>query len=167
MRFVLFNLFFLFLLKLVSGQCDGFSHPNTYNVPLLDFTCNPAPKSALSTTSKCPIALTFDDGPLGQSGDATDQIINYLHAQNLTATFFMNTVNFCDVNTDIDAQNQVRSIVNKGFSLASHTAHHSDLTTLTSTQIKAEIDEVQTTVNNLFGGASKAPQLTLFRAPYD
>ena len=153
------SLFFI----LGAIRCE-FKPNNTYNVPLLDFIDNPINKSLLCSTPKCcPIALTFDDGPDG-AGGATDAIVNYLHTNNIPGTFFMNTINWVNVNTDFIAQKSIKNIVEYGFNLGTHTIHHYVLSNLSNADIKDEIVGVQTTLNTFI--PLPPPRLSLFRAPY-
>ena len=109
------------------------------------------------------IALTFDDGA---DGTNTPRALDVLRDKGVKATFFINSINFGDLNQRADLKEIVRRIVAEGHGLANHTVHHSDLTTLTPEAIDAEITGVQETIRlpDIFG--SEAPRLTLIRAPY-
>lgn len=160
MKFFVFILSLYFIFDVIYCQTDP---NNTYNVPLLDFTNNPVNKSLLcSTPNCCAIALTFDDGPDG-TGGATDAIVNFLYNNNLPATFFINTENWVNVNTDLVAQKSIKNIVEYGFNLGTHTVHHKNLPDLNTTDIRDEIVGVQTALNKFM---SQPPRLSLFRAPF-
>ncbi|CAF1090299.1 unnamed protein product [Adineta ricciae] len=160
MKFFLLLLSLYFTIDVIYCQTDP---NNTYNVPLLDFTDNPVNKSLLcSTPGCCAIALTFDDGPDG-AGGATDAIVDFLHSINLPATFFINTENWVNVNTDLAAQKSIKNIVEYRFNLGTHTVHHKNLPDLNNTDIADEIVGVQTTLNKFM---SPPPRLSLFRAPF-
>ncbi|KAH7057832.1 putative chitin deacetylase, partial [Linnemannia elongata] len=73
--------------------------------------------------------LTFDDGPT----TVTPTLLDYLHGQKLSATFFLigsNVIQYPDT---------VRRQLKEGHHLASHTWSHHALTTLTNAQIVAEM----------------------------
>jgi peptidoglycan/xylan/chitin deacetylase (PgdA/CDA1 family) len=123
--------------------------------PEIDFTAQPSylpPKT---------LALTFDDGP---DYTNTAKVLDILKSNNVKATFFINTQNWSNVDTDASMQALVRRMVDEGHQLANHTVHHPHLGSLSADQIEAEISGVETTVRNIFGAS--APKLTLFRAPY-
>jgi peptidoglycan/xylan/chitin deacetylase (PgdA/CDA1 family) len=125
----------------------------TVTNPQIDFSPTPSYLPAKS------IVLTFDDGP---DSTNTAKVLDTLKSNGLKATFFINTINFTDVNTDANAQNLVRRIVNEGHTLANHSVHHPDLAGLSAAQIETEIAGVENTVANVLGPR----RLTLFRAPY-
>jgi peptidoglycan/xylan/chitin deacetylase (PgdA/CDA1 family) len=125
--------------------------------PAIDF--NPRPTNVPNNV----IGLTFDDGP---DVTNTPRVLDTLMAKNVKATFFINTINFGDVNTDANLKNIVQRIVNEGHQLASHTVHHSDLATLSTTAIRSEITGVQTTVNRSDVLGAGFPNLTMLRAPF-
>ena len=109
------------------------------------------------------IVLTFDDGP-----DLTNTpvVLDQLKLKGVKATFFINTENSAtvSVNTNATAQAIVKRIVNEGHVLANHSVHHEHLPQDTAARVTSEVNDVQTTVNTIFGAS--APKLTLFRAPF-
>jgi peptidoglycan/xylan/chitin deacetylase (PgdA/CDA1 family) len=107
------------------------------------------------------LALTFDDGP---DYTNTAQVLNVLKNYGVKATFFINTKNWSDVDSDASMQDLVRRMVNEGHQLGNHTVHHPHLAGLSAADIEAEISGVERTVKNIFGAS--APPMTLFRAPY-
>ena len=125
--------------------------------PAIDF--NPRPSGIANNV----IGLTFDDGPDLAS---TPRVLDTLLAKNVKATFFINTINWGDVNTDPTLKNIVKRIVNEGHQLGSHTVHHLDLATLNTTDIRNEITGVQTTVNRSDVLGASFPKLTMLRAPF-
>jgi peptidoglycan/xylan/chitin deacetylase (PgdA/CDA1 family) len=161
MQFFLLVLSLIFVFDAVRCQTPP---NNIYNVPLLEFGPNPVPKSSLCSTPKCcPIALTFDDSPNWQADGPTNAIIDYLHSNNIPATFFINTKNWCDVETTPVAQESIKKMFEFGFNLGTHTVHHRDLTFLSATAIEDEIAGVQITLNRF---VSPLRHISLFRAPY-
>jgi peptidoglycan/xylan/chitin deacetylase (PgdA/CDA1 family) len=125
--------------------------------PAIDF--NPRPTNVPNNV----IGLTFDDGPDALS---TPRVLDVLQAKNVKATFFINTDNWGTVDSDTNLKNIIKRIVNEGHQLASHTVHHSDLATLSTTAIRSEITGVQTTVNRSDVLGSSFPKLTMLRAPF-
>jgi len=106
------------------------------------------------------VALTFDDGP---DWTNTALVLNILRDENVKATFFINTINWSDVNTDEPMQALVRRMVDEGHDLGSHTVHHPHLRDMETDAIEAEITGVENTVRTVIGNNRK---VTLFRAPF-
>jgi peptidoglycan/xylan/chitin deacetylase (PgdA/CDA1 family) len=121
--------------------------------PVLDFSNRP---TYLASNA---VVLTFDDGP---DDTNTAQVLDVLKSAGVTATFFVNTINFTDVNTDPTAQALIRRMVNEGHEIGNHTVHHLNLGTLTAAQIESEIAGVENTVRPLIGSR----RLTILRAPF-
>src|SRR5688572_18976586 len=69
--------------------------------------------------------LTFDDGP----GARTKELAEYLAAEGIKATFYINGMKVPGRQSHIDA------IINRGHLLANHTQNHKQLTRLSSTQL--------------------------------
>ncbi len=127
--------------------------PDTY--PALGF--DPRPDYIDDDT----IILTFDDGP---DWNNTARVLDVLAAKGVKASFFINTLNWSDVNVDEPMRALVRRMVDEGHELASHSVHHPHLPTLSMADIEAELSGVEATVNSVVGAG--APRLTLFRAPF-
>jgi peptidoglycan/xylan/chitin deacetylase (PgdA/CDA1 family) len=125
--------------------------------PAIDF--NPRPGNVPNNV----IGLTFDDGP---DVTNTPRVLDVLLAKNVKATFFINTDNWGTVDSDTNLKNIIKRIVNEGHQLASHTVHHLDLATLSTTAIRSEITGVQTTVNRSDVLGAGFPKLTMLRAPF-
>lgn len=97
------------------------------------------------------IALTFDDGP----GRYTSQLLDGLKERNVPATFFVlgsNAKSYPDL---------LKRMVKEGHQLASHTYSHAQLTTLSSSGIKSEINNTR----NLLAAAG-GDQTYYIRPPY-
>ena len=107
------------------------------------------------------VVLTFDDGP---DWNNTARVLDVLRDKDAKATFFINTENWSNVNTDGPMRDLVRRMVNEGHELASHSAKHQHMGTLTADAIEAELSGVEATVNDVIGAG--APRMTLFRAPF-
>jgi peptidoglycan/xylan/chitin deacetylase (PgdA/CDA1 family) len=123
--------------------------------PEIDFTARPSYLPAKT------LSFTFDDGP---DYTNTAKVLDILKRNNVKASFFINTNNWSNVDTDAPMQDLVRRMVQEGHELASHTVHHPHLGGLSAADIEAELTGVETTVKNLFGPTG--PKMTLFRAPY-
>lgn len=97
------------------------------------------------------VALSFDDGP----SEYTNKIVEYLHDNNSTATFFIVG------NKAAKYQNTLINVVNKGNEIANHTYSHPWLSKLNNKEIISEINKTQEIINKITG---KLP--TLFRPSY-
>ena len=85
------------------------------------------------------IALTFDDGP---HATFTNEILETLKKYNGAATFFVlgsRAVNYPNV---------ISNIINSGSEIGNHSWSHPQLTKLSVSQMKKEIDDTQNTVYN-------------------
>lgn len=88
------------------------------------------------------IALTFDDGPHPLY---TEQMLSLLEREQIPATFFLlgqNVEEYGDL---------VREIAEKGHLIGNHTYHHVQITTLTTEQAYAEIDQTSRLIEELTG----------------
>ena len=121
----------------------------------IDFTAKPAyiPNNV--------IVLTFDDGPDTVN---TPKVLDILKEKGVKATFFINTINFSNVDKEPAAQAIIKRIVAEGHELANHTIHHPHLATLSPSAIEMEVAGVEQSVAKIFG--ANGPKLTLLRAPY-
>jgi peptidoglycan/xylan/chitin deacetylase (PgdA/CDA1 family) len=84
-----------------------------------------APRAKVYTQCNQPgqIALTFDDGP---NPTTTPIVLEYLKSNNLHATFFVNGINWSDLN-DPQAAATLKQIQQEGFDIGSHTFYHEEL----------------------------------------
>ena len=105
--------------------------------------------------------LTFDDGPEG--GGHTAKVLDVLKDKGVKATFFINSNNWSNVATEPEMQALVKRMVNEGHELASHTAKHLHLPTLSTSAIEAELTGVEDIVADIL---PSAPPLTMVRAPF-
>lgn len=88
------------------------------------------------------IALTFDDGPHPLY---TEQMLSLLEREQIPATFFLlgqNVEEYGDL---------VREIAEKGHLIGNHTYHHVQITTLTTEEAYAEIDQTSRLIEELTG----------------
>ncbi|WP_177237766.1 polysaccharide deacetylase family protein [Paenibacillus sp. 1_12] len=98
------------------------------------------------------VALTFDDGP---DAKYTDQILNLLKKQNVTATFFV-------IGEHAAAHKEVmKRIVSAGHEIGNHSWSHKDLTKLDQQQLEAEINKTDEIITSFTNRPS-----TLMRPPY-
>lgn len=88
------------------------------------------------------VALTFDDGP---NPKTTPEVLKTLDEYQVKATFFLLGTNVKS-NPDI-----VKEIKKANHEIASHTNAHSDLTTLTPEQVKADIDKSDQAIKEITG----------------
>jgi peptidoglycan/xylan/chitin deacetylase (PgdA/CDA1 family) len=98
------------------------------------------------------VALTFDDGPFD---GYTDEILEILAAQRVTATFFISTYRLPQV------AHLIPELVAAGHSVQSHSDHHDDLTEMSAEEIRAELS---TSIDKLVDAG--APRPTCLRPPY-
>lgn len=107
-------------------------------------------KKKKKTTQKT-IALTFDDGP----SSFTNRLLDCLEANNAKATFFM-------VGKEIlSFPDEVKRMKALGCELGNHTYDHTDLATLSASDISSEISRVDQELVNLTGQGA-----TVVRPPY-
>jgi peptidoglycan/xylan/chitin deacetylase (PgdA/CDA1 family) len=138
-----------------ENGAESIDQEATTSYPQIDFTARPSYLNAKS------VAFTFDDGP---DYTNTAKVLDILKSNSVKSTFFINTKNWSNVETDAPMQDLVRRMVQEGHTLANHTVHHPHLGTLSAADVEAEISGVEATVKKIFG--STAPKLSLFRAPY-
>jgi peptidoglycan/xylan/chitin deacetylase (PgdA/CDA1 family) len=120
-------------------------------------TC-PTPKTYVLTTVpatyKKNVALTFDDGP---SPKWTPQVLDILKANHVRATFFM-------IGQNARAYpSLVRRAVAEGHTIGNHSYSHPNLTTLSTTQQRASMDNAAKYISAAIGGGYKP---CFFRPPY-
>ncbi len=97
------------------------------------------------------VALTFDDGP----GQYTEELISELNKRNAKATFFM-------VGTCVEKYPDVLPMmIDGGHQLGNHTYNHTDLKTLSSSDMMNAIEKTDNAIYNACGQYS-----TAFRPPY-
>ena len=97
------------------------------------------------------VALTFDDGP----GEYTEKLINGLNARGAKATFFM-------CGSCVEQYPEVLPMmVEGGHQIGNHTYNHSDITSLSTSEMNDQIERTDNAINNACGRISSA-----FRPPY-
>ena len=98
------------------------------------------------------VALTFDDGP----GPHTDRLLDGLKARGVQVTFFMvgtNVENYPDT---------VARVYREGHQVANHSYDHSDLTDLSDSGVRSQIQRTNALLDLACGKGSTY----LVRAPY-
>lgn len=110
----------------------------------------PPPRKIECDRVKC-VALTFDDGP----GPYTARLLDTLKKNGARATFFMLGENV-GAHRDI-----VRRMALEGQEVANHSWSHPNLTTLSSAEVRSQIQRTQKAVKDASGVAP-----TLVRPPY-
>lgn len=108
-------------------------------------TATPTPTPTATSSEKCPagdIELTFDDGP---GGGTTAAVLDTLKAKGVKSTFFLigrNVVLYPDL---------VRREVAEGHTLGNHTWSHPDLVSLSSAQIRTELNNTSAAIESASG----------------
>ncbi|KAK0186034.1 carbohydrate esterase family 4 protein [Armillaria mellea] len=91
-------------------------------------------------------AITFDDGPYIYS----EQIVDTLDANNVTATFFVNGNNYGCIYGDAEVQ-AIKNAYSKGHQISSYTWAHKDLATLTLSEVDDEFTRVDKALESILG----------------
>jgi cellulose synthase/poly-beta-1,6-N-acetylglucosamine synthase-like glycosyltransferase/peptidoglycan/xylan/chitin deacetylase (PgdA/CDA1 family)/spore germination protein YaaH len=99
------------------------------------------------------VSLTFDDGP---DPTWTPKILDVLKARGVKAAFFI-VGNNGEFNPGL-----VKRIVAEGHEIGNHTYTHANLTKISRTRMKLELDATQRLIESLTGRST-----TLFRPPYN
>ena len=98
------------------------------------------------------IALTFDDGPHPK---VTRQILKTLEKYEAKATFFV-------VGQEVKEHPEIlKAVYNAGHEIGNHTFNHEKLTTLSTKEIKQQIQATDTLIKSTIG-----QRATVFRPPY-
>lgn len=98
------------------------------------------------------LALTFDDGP---SENHTGKLLDALNEYDAKATFFL-------VGQNVGSNAElVRRMIDEGHEVGSHSWSHQDMTTLSQSEIVAELEQ---TDEAIYEAINTYP--TVFRAPY-
>jgi peptidoglycan/xylan/chitin deacetylase (PgdA/CDA1 family) len=108
--------------------------------------------SKINTTNQI-VVFTFD---AGSGSNSFEKINTVLKNHNLKSTFFI-TGKWMEQNPQL-----LQKLVNNGHEVFNHTYTHSDLTTLTPTQIKEEFRKTENIMLSITGRSSKP----YFRPPY-
>ena len=98
------------------------------------------------------VAITFDDGP---DPEWTPKILDVLKRENATATFFL-----IGIQTD-KFPGLAQRIYREGNTIGNHTLTHPDVSNISSTQMKVELNLTQRLFASLVG-----VRTTLLRPPY-
>lgn len=135
-----------------DGSLKGFKAKKNDNTDKADKkkkTTSDNSDSKTASTKK--VALTFDDGP----GSFTGRLLDCLEKYNAKATFFM-------VGTEIASfPEEAKRMAELGCELGNHSYDHTNLTTVSSDQIRSELSQVDSLLTDLTGQAA-----TVVRPPY-
>jgi peptidoglycan-N-acetylmuramic acid deacetylase len=88
------------------------------------------------------VYLTFDEG---YEAGYTEQILETLKQNNVTATFFI-TAHYVNTSSDL-----VQKMIDEGHIIGNHTVNHKSMPTLSLDQIKDEVMTLHTTMYEKFG----------------
>jgi len=98
------------------------------------------------------VAFTFDDGP---DTLYTPRILDVLHQYHVKATFMC-----CGEQID-NNQQMLKRMIEEGHEVANHTWNHPNLTEITPAEVRKQIEDTSTIINQIIG---RKPRL--FRPPY-
>lgn len=116
------------------------------NQPIVAQTPNPEHARVVtpeSTENKKLVALTFDDGP---HPEWTNTLLDILQRENVPVTFFVlgsRANHYPDI---------VQRAASSGHQIASHTFNHKNLTKLSPSDMRYEIDETANIIERITGG---------------
>ncbi|KAI7867669.1 hypothetical protein BDF14DRAFT_1914363 [Spinellus fusiger] len=134
----------------IFNSIDSILSLNTIKAKAVKF-----PEVHLECTVPGTFALTFDDGPYEFSWD----LATHLNKQNITATFFINGLNYVNVAKDSVKTSEgkktylqvVKHYMDMGHQVGSHTFTHKVLTGLTASAIKEEMVNLENVVYKATG----------------
>lgn len=98
------------------------------------------------------VALTFDDGP----SNITSKVLDILEKERITASFFLIGNNISDSSEPI-----IKRQIGMGCEICNHSLTHSDMTTLSASEIVNEIEVTSSKIEKITG---KKP--CFFRPPF-
>lgn len=137
-------------MKLYKGLLCAFVFSLIISMKIEDHLVDIAPVISQVSTSQKVVALTFDDGPLGES---TAEILGILREKNAKATFFV-------VGEQVEKYPKlVEQEIAEGHEVGNHSYSHPELTKLRKGKIKEELDKTEKAILKV------APKPTLFRPP--
>ena len=135
------------------GTRDLTIDPNTRLITDENFQSMPEPyRVGRYGYSPNQVAITFDDGP---DPEWTPQILDVLKAKKATATFFL-----IGIQTD-KFPGLAKRIYNEGHTIGNHTFTHPDVSNISSTYMKVELNLTERLFASLIG-----VRATLMRPPY-
>lgn len=106
-----------------------------------------------TTTGKKYIALTFDDGP---NTTTTPLVLDKLKKNNVVASFFL-----CGKDISNSTKAVMERQISQGCEINSHGYSHSDMSSMSASQIKEEMKKTSDAIENMVGVRPK-----FFRPPY-
>lgn len=140
---------------MVDRKKFGFSYVSvTYKEisPHMNLIINKETQELNKKHNRKEVALTFDDGP---SDATTIELLKTLRKEKIVATFFV-------LGENVESNpNIAKRIVLDGHEIANHSYSHPDFTTLSTDEIREEINE---TDKQIFLKTGRLPEI--FRPPY-
>ncbi|KAH7392398.1 hypothetical protein DE146DRAFT_139450 [Phaeosphaeria sp. MPI-PUGE-AT-0046c] len=154
-----------------SGLCCGKANTAGYTDEHCGTGCQSAwgrcGKTVPTVRDRCTkagsFALTFDDGP----SVLTQGLLNYLNSQSVKATFFVNGINFKNVETRnplpgiYALSGVVKAAYDAGHQICSHTWSHTDIITVDQYNVTYEVSRLNNAFRQILGVVP-----TCFRPPY-
>lgn len=121
-------------------QTPPYAAPTSQN-PVLALPSNFSKEAGVSFSSVRNegnyIAMTFDDGPHPKN---TPRLLDMLRQRNIKATFYV-------IGSSVDSYPEiVRRIVAEGHEIGNHTYNHPNLTKLSNTMVRQEIDKTRDSI---------------------
>jgi len=93
--------------------------------------------------------LTFDDGP---NPETTPRALDYLRTKNIKATFFINGINYGDVENNQATVDLILQEYNEGHEIGSHTYYHKDLfEAIKEGTMETNIDKMTDKIEEIIG----------------
>lgn len=93
--------------------------------------------------------ITFDDGP---NPKTTPRALQFLKEHNITATFFVNGINYGDVENSPATVELIKQEFNEGHEIASHTYYHHDLfEAIDNGMMEVNIDKMTDKIQEIIG----------------
>lgn len=123
----------------------GYATPSVQNPPI-GLSSNFSPEAGISFSSVRNngnyIAMTFDDGPHPSN---TPRLLDMLRQRNIKATFYV-------IGKSVNSYPEItRRIVAEGHEIGNHTYNHPNLTKLSNSQVRDELNLTRTAIINAAG----------------
>ena len=144
------------------GRCDSDALPRHWSPHTLNHTLS-RQAADMSPLTRCvedhTIALTFDDGPSGN----TAPLLDVLKVHKAKATFFVagNTNGFGQIDKNHDRSQLIKRMHHEGHQVASHTWSHFDLDSISPAKRREEMLKTDRAIGNLIKVLPR-----YMRAPY-
>ncbi|KAK9464044.1 uncharacterized protein V1516DRAFT_95950 [Lipomyces oligophaga] len=142
------------------GRCDADMTPSGLNTSTIARTLLgdlPYGEFIIDCNDPGHVAITYDDGPY----EYTEDLLTILRENHVKATFFIVGNNLGKGPIDEDWRDVIEKMSEDGHQIASHSWSHANFSSLTKTEMRAELVKNEMALNNILG---KFP--TYFRPPY-